>query len=74
MFDYLNLIVLGILALACVFPLVHVLAVSLSDRASTMGNLVTVWPMNFTTYNYERILISADFRRAFFISVERVLR
>lgn len=72
-FDYLNAILMGILALACLFPLVHVLAVSLSDRAATMGNQVTLWPVNFTTYNYHRILLSADFRRAFLISIERVL-
>lgn len=72
-FDVFNAIILGLLALACLFPIVHVLALSFSDRAATLGNLVTLWPVNFTTYNYYRILIGADFRRAFSISIQRVL-
>lgn len=72
-FDIFNAIILGLLALACLFPIVHVLALSFSDRAATLGNLVTLWPVNFTTYNYYRILIGADFRRAFSISIQRVL-
>lgn len=72
-FDVCNYLFLGILGFLCLFPLVHILAVSLSDRAATTANLVTFWPINFTTLNYQKIVDDGQFMRSFGISVIRVL-
>ena len=72
-FDIFNCVLLFLLGLICVLPFIHLLAVSVSDRAATLGNLVTFWPINFTTLNYDKMLGDIPFRRAFLISVVRVL-
>jgi putative aldouronate transport system permease protein len=72
-FDVFNNILLVFLGLICVLPFIHLVAVSVSDRAATLGNLVTFWPINFTTLNYSKIMEDLPFRRAFLISVVRVL-
>lgn len=66
-------ITLAIIALAGIAPLVHVLAVSFSDRAATNGNLVGFLPVNFTTVSYEKVLGSANFLRSFGITILRTV-
>lgn len=66
-------ITLAFVALIALAPLVHILAVSFSDRASTNGNLVGLWPVNFTTVSYEKILESDNFLRSFGITVLRTV-
>ena len=72
-FDVFNHIFLALLGLACLLPLIHVLALSLSNRSATLGTLVTLWPVNFTTFNYERIFATTGFKLAFVISLQRVV-
>jgi len=72
-FDVLNHLFLTLLGLACLLPLIHVFALSLSNRSATLGNLVTLWPVNFTTFNYERIFATTGFKLAFVISLQRVV-
>jgi putative aldouronate transport system permease protein len=73
LFDAFNYVFLGALGFLCVFPLIHILAVSFSDRAATTANLVTFWPINFTTLNYQEILRNGQFLRSLMISVVRVV-
>lgn len=72
-FDVFNYIFLGLLALSCLIPIIHIIAVSFSDKAATSANLVTLWPVGFHTLAYQRVFSSLDFIRAFFVSVERVI-
>ena len=62
---------LVVAALSCVLPLVNTVAVSLSDRAAAVGGLVKLWPVNFTTFNYEYIMGENQFIRSFMVSVAR---
>jgi len=63
---------LALFGFLCLMPMVHVLAVSLSNRAASAGGFVTFWPIGFTTANYEEVLESSSIYRAFAISVQRV--
>jgi putative aldouronate transport system permease protein len=66
-------IVLGLLALSCILPFVHVIAVSLSGRAAVSADLVGLIPVNFNLDNYHYILGNRQFLSSFGISVMRVL-
>lgn len=73
LFDVGNHLLLALLALVCLMPLIHVTAVSFSDRAAVSSNVVTFWPVNFNTVNYERILEDAQFGRSLVVSVVRTV-
>lgn len=61
------------LALLCLFPLLHVLAISFSSANAAAAGEVVLWPVNFTTKAYEFALDRPEFGRAFLVSVQRVL-
>ncbi len=67
-FDY---IFVGILALICFLPLLHVFAVSLSDRVANGAGVVTFWPVNFNLESYKYVLRDNSFAKALGISVLR---
>ena len=43
-FNILNIAALAILAVVCIFPIVHVLALSLSTSTAAASGRVTLWP------------------------------
>ena len=73
MFKVANYIVLSIVGLICLLPLIHFLAVSFSDRAASVGGLVTLWPIRFTTASYELVLEAPLFYRSRFVSAQRIV-
>ena len=62
-------VILG--AVICLLPIVHTLALSLSDRASATAGKVSLWPVNFTTAAYRAILKDKQFFVSFKNSVLR---
>lgn len=64
-------VVLGILALSCLYPLWYALCLSLSDKTAANSGMVTVWPVNFTTISYREIMSEGKFFHSFWISVQR---
>jgi putative aldouronate transport system permease protein len=72
-FKVLNYFILSFVGLICILPLVHFLAVSFSDRAATVGGLVTLWPIRFTTASYELVLQAPLFYRSLVVSAQRIL-
>ena len=72
-FMFFNGALLVLLALLCLFPVYHILVLSLSDKSAIAANKVTIWPIGFQTNAYVRILQSADFLRAFSVSIGRVI-
>ena len=72
-FTVFNYILMGILALTCLLPIIHVLAVSFSDAASAGANKVTFFPMGFNTAAYDLVFRNAVFGRSFVISVVRTV-
>ena len=68
-----NTIVLLLIAVSCLVPYIHVLAVSLSSRQAVMGGAVTFWPIDFTLGSYQFVLQKRQFLSSAMISFERVL-
>ena len=69
LFNYINSLVLVMLALTCILPFIHMISVSLSSNAPVLAGKVTLWPIKFTTAAYKYILYGGPFWRAFSISI-----
>lgn len=68
-----NYIILTLIALLCIFPVLHILAVSLSSSSSVNAGLVNIWPKDFTLNTYRFVIGDAKFYTAFLISLERTV-
>ena len=68
-----NLLILALLAALCLFPVLHVLALSLSSSTAAASGKVTIWPVDFTTQSYKFVLANSAFGKSFLISLLRVL-
>jgi len=73
LFGMFNHVFLGLFGFLCLVPIVHILAVSFSNRAASSGGFVTLWPLGFTTKNYTEILGSPPVYQAFAISMQRTV-
>jgi len=71
-FSVANYGLLFLISACCLFPIVHVLAVSLSSSTAASAGLVSVWPIDATFASYDYILHKPEFLRSFGISLERV--
>ncbi len=72
-FDVINHVLLALVTLACLLPIIHIIAVSFSDRAATSAGVVTFLPVNLNTVNYQRVFGDAQFLRSARVSALRVL-
>ena len=68
-----NYTFLAILALICIFPFIHLLALSFSSDEFTSKGLVSVHPMGFTLDAYMILATKPEFFKAFGISVARTI-
>lgn len=68
-----NAVFLSLLALSCLLPFVHVIAVSFSANAAVSAGMVSLWPVKPTAFSYSYLLQKVQFWSAFGVSVERVL-
>lgn len=68
-----NYFALSLLALLCLLPLIHMLAISLSSRSAAEAGMVKLWPLGFTVRAYEYALQKPEFMQSLLISVERVV-
>ncbi len=67
-----NYAALGALALVCLLPLIHVLAISFSSSQAATAGLVKLWPVEFTASSYEFVLAKPAFIRSMGVSLQRV--
>ena len=67
-FNYVFCIAIGII---CLIPVVHILALSFSNKYEVMAGHVTLWPMGFTTENYEIVMRDAQFFRSYGVIILR---
>lgn len=72
-FEIVNYTFLIGLAVLCVLPIIHVVAISFSAKAPAVAGYVRFWPVGFTLKTYEYVFQRREFLRALFVSVERVL-
>ncbi len=68
-----NYTVLFLLGFACLFPLLHVLAISFSSSSAAAAGFVKLWPVDFTTKSYEFILAKPEFLRSMVVTGQRVV-
>jgi putative aldouronate transport system permease protein len=73
LFDVAIYLFLFLFGLACLLPMIHIIAVSLSNRSASMGGFVTLWPIGTTFSNYMEILEAGPVYRAFLISIQRTV-
>ncbi len=71
-FTVINTVILASLALICLVPMIHILAVSLSSSAAAATGKVTLWPLDFSTNSYAYVARRAAFWRSMLVSVERI--
>ncbi len=72
-FSAINLLFIGFLALLCIAPLIHILAVSFSGPAAATANLVKLWPKDFTMDAYKQTLDNEKFSIALYNGIERTV-
>lgn len=68
-----NTIVLILIGLACLLPMVNLLAVSLSDKVAIARGDVSFWPVDFTTVAYQYLVGNSAFWKSMLITIQRVL-
>ncbi|BBH21558.1 ABC transporter permease [Paenibacillus baekrokdamisoli] len=68
-----NYIFLALLSLLCMFPLIHMLALSFSSGGAAAAGKVTLWPVEFNTAAYRNIVNKPEYLTAFGISVQRLV-
>ena len=72
-FNIANIVLMGILALSCLYPIWYALCLSISEKSAANAGLVTFYPIGFTLDSYREIMKEAKFFNSFWISVKRVV-
>ena len=72
-FNLVVFVILTVMGLLCLMPLIHMVAISFSDRFSVVQGEVSFWPVHFTLASYQMILGDAMYIRSFYVSFLRVL-
>ncbi|MBP1990471.1 carbohydrate ABC transporter permease [Paenibacillus eucommiae] len=73
LFSIINHCLLLLLAVSCMLPLLHILALSFSSGSAVTAGKVTFWPVDWTIAAYENVFGKKEYLAAFWISIKRVL-
>jgi putative aldouronate transport system permease protein len=71
-FEGVNYLLLAASALLCIFPIIHVFAVSFSGSTAAAAGQVTLWPVDFNLSSYKYALNNPQFLTSFLVTLERV--
>ncbi len=72
LFSVMNHCFLLLLTIACVLPLLHILALSFSSASAVTAGEVTFWPVDWTLASYENVFGKKEYLVAFWVSIKRV--
>lgn len=72
-FNVFNVVLLSIVTLSCILPILHILALSLSDSAAAAAGRVSFYPIDFSLEAYKYLIEKKDFFNSVKISVLRVV-
>ncbi|WMT43022.1 carbohydrate ABC transporter permease [Paenibacillus sp. D2_2] len=72
-FSACNIVILALISFLCLIPLIHILAVSFSSSSAATANIVSLWPVNFTTIAYQKTLANPLFFNSLVYSLIRTL-
>jgi putative aldouronate transport system permease protein len=65
-------VILIFAAASCLFPIIHILAVSFSSSGPATAGIVGLWPVQFSKESYSYISSKVEFWRAFGVTLRRV--
>lgn len=71
-FLYANYIFLTLFSLTCLFPIIHMAAMSLSSNSAVTAGWVTLWPVGFNIDSYKYIFSNNIFLNTVVVSFERL--
>ncbi|MDG0790290.1 carbohydrate ABC transporter permease [Cohnella ginsengisoli] len=72
LFALFNYVFLSLVALSCILPIIHVLAISFSSASAVTAGEVKLWPVDFTSASYENVFGKPAFIAASWVSLQRV--
>ena len=72
-FQVFNYSFLAVIALSCLLPVIHILALSFSSIGPIRAGRVSFFPVDFTLSAYEYVLNNGSFWTAMYVSVLRVV-
>ncbi|MFC5402826.1 carbohydrate ABC transporter permease [Cohnella soli] len=72
LFPVINGTILGIIALTCMAPLLHIFAIAFSDNREVVKGAVTLWPKNFTLSSFTFVMEREEFWRSFGVTLKRI--
>lgn len=72
LFNIVNTTLLVLLAIVCLIPLIHILAVSFSSSTAAATGQVTLWPKDFSLNSYAYVAKRAAFWKSMLTSIERI--
>lgn len=72
LFDAFNFVFLFLVTSLCIFPILHVLAVSFSSSTAASSGEVGLWPVDFNLTSYRYALEKPQFLDAFLVTLKRV--
>ena len=72
-FDVCNHIFLFMLTVACIFPVIHILSISLSSVNAVETGKVTIFPIEFNLEAYKYVIGKAQFMTSLFITIKRTV-
>ncbi|MBQ9197540.1 MAG: carbohydrate ABC transporter permease [Clostridia bacterium] len=67
--EILFITILTVFVLLCVIPVIHVIALSLSDRQSVLSGQVTLWPKGWDVNAYRSVFYDASMQRSMIFSI-----
>lgn len=70
-FNICNIVFMVALCCMCLFPLVHILALSFSSKYVAEAGMVGLWPVDFTLDSYKFVIEKKEFLVAFFVTIKR---
>lgn len=72
-FDVFNVILLVFITALCIVPLWYVLMISVSEKEAVNAGIVSLWPVGFNFFAYQKIMGEAAFFQSFWVSIQRVV-
>ena len=72
-FGVFTYVIITLMTLLCLLPLLHMVALSFSDKEAVSAGRVGIWPMGFNLEAYKMILSDQQYFRSFGVSVARVV-
>lgn len=66
-------VILAILALSCIVPILHIIALSFSGKSAATGGRVGLIPVDFTINAYKLLINNSKFITSFGVSIYRII-